>query len=395
MTQESTMPNQQQTMPEAANGNNAVPSLDSIAQKMAAMRNQVQATRQTETGESAQANADAPVAPNEPEIADNQAQDTPATEGSETLEAAVPEEYSEDAEAQVSDTEPADTTAQEIIDFVDFAEQNPNAKFKFVRNGKEMVIDAKKAAAILGQGGAIHEEARQLKVEKAEFEEYLKETRAKQEGMLLAMEFTVQPRLQQAYDEILKTQGYQATFQQQLSQTRDAGERARIQASIQQNERYIQQQQQMISQLRPAIDQFYDHRRQQVEQVLTTNRKAFKDKELRNEYVYNELREKVAKGWHSANNELVPGVKNIDLVSSDEYLLGLIRDGLKFRDRPTQKQAGASLAVLQTRKGSSVQGKDPNEDITKLREQARGGDKKAADNLLVAQLNRLRGARRG
>lgn len=377
----------------AANGTTAVPSLDSIAQKMAAMRNQVQATRPTATGESGEASSETPVAPNEPEVVTPQAEEADATVADPALEAAVPEE--EQQQEQVSESDAADTTAQEIIDFVDFAEQNPNAKFKFVRNGKEMVIDAKKAAAILGQGGAIHEEARQLKVERAEFDEYMKETRAKQEGMLLAMEFTVQPRLQQAYDEIVKTQGYQATFQQQLAQTRDPGERARIQASIQQNERYIQQQQAEISQLKPAIDAFYDHRRQQVEQVLTTNRKAFKDKELRNEYVYNELREKVSKGWEGANGELIPGVKNIDLISSDEHLMSLIRDGLKFRDRPTQKQAGASLAVLQNRKGTSVQGKDPNEDISKLREQARGGDKKAADNLLVAQLNRLRGARRG
>lgn len=391
----STTPNPQQTMPEAANGNNAVPSMDSIAQKMAAMRNQVQATKPTETGPSETASSDSPVAPNEPEIAQPQAEQAKATEDDETLEAQAPEE---DAGDQVSESEPTDTTAQEIIDFVDFAEQNPNAKFKFIRNGKEMIVDAKRAAAILGQGGAIHEEARQLKVERAEFDEYMTEIRAKQEGMLLAMEFTVQPRLQQAYDEIVKTQGYQTTFQQQLAQVRDPGERARIQASIQQNERYIQQQQAQISELKPAVDAFYDHRRQQVEQVLTTNRKAFKDKELKNEYVYNEIRDKVSKGWDGAQRELIPGVKNIDLISSDEHLMSLIRDGLKFRDRPTTRQAGASLAVLQNRKGTAVQGKDPNEDISKLREQAKGRGKEAtqaADNLLVAQLQRLRSARRG
>ena len=388
----STTPNPQQTMPEAANGNNAVPSMDSIAQKMAAMRNQVLATKPTETGQSELASSDSPVAPNEPEIAEPHAEQVAGTEDDAALDAVAPEE---DAQDQVSESQSTDTTAQDIIDFVDFAESNPNAKFKFTRNGKEMIIDAKRAAAILGQGGAIHEEARQLKVERAEFDEYMTETRAKQEGMLLAMEFTVQPRLQQAYDEIVKTQGYQTTFQQQLAQVRDPGERARIQASIQQNERYIQQQQAQISELKPAVDAFYDHRRQQVEQVLTSNRKAFKDKELKNEYVYNEIREKAAKGWAGAQNELIPGVKNIDLISSDEHLMALIRDGLKFRDKPTTKQAGASLAVLQNRKGTSVQGKDPNEDISKLREQAKGGDKKAADNLLVAQLNRLRSTRRG
>jgi len=264
-----------------------------------------------------------------------------------------------------------------------------------MRNGKEVIVDAKKAAAILGQGSAIHEEARQLKIQKAEFDEYLKETRAKQEGLTLAMEFTVQPKLQGAYDEIVKTQGYQTVFQQQLSQTRDPATIARIQASMHQNEQYIRQQQAVIGQLSPAVEQFKQVRAQQVTERLEMARKSFADKELKNEYVYNEIREKVSKGWAGANSELIPGVKNIDLISSDEHLMSLIRDGLKFRDKPTAKQAGASLAVLQQRKGTTVQGKDPNEDINKLREQARGGNKKAADNLLVAQLNRLRSTRRG
>ncbi|CAB4166333.1 hypothetical protein UFOVP849_28 [uncultured Caudovirales phage] len=379
----------------AANSQPAVPSLDSIAEKMTAMRNQIQATRQTATGSSEQAEAEAPVAPEteqsvEPEVDSPELEYVESTDEEPALDAVAPEEAAAD---EVSDPD-ADTTAQEIIDFMEFAETNPNAKFKFMKNGKEMIIDAKKAASILGQGGAIHEEARQLKIEKAEFEEYSKELRAKQEGMLLAMEFTVQPKLQGAYDEIIKTQGYQTVFQQQLAQTQDPGERARIAASIQQNERYISQQTELIRGLKPAVDQFYEHRRQQVQSVLESNRRAFRDKELKNEYVYNELREKVSKGWAGAQGEIVPGVKNIDLVSSDEYLLGLVRDGLKFRDRPSQKQAGASVAALTTRKGTQPQNRSANDDINKLREQARGGDKKAADNLLMAQLSKLRAQRK-
>jgi hypothetical protein len=365
--------------------------MDAIAEKMAAMRNQAQATIQTATGSSEKATAEAPVAPDteqsvEPEV------DLPQDEYVESTEEepALDDEQSADPVS----TPDADTTAQEVIDFMEFAEANPNAKFKFMKNGKEMVIDAKKAAAILGQGGAIHEDARQLKIEKAEFEEYSKDLRTKQEGMLLAMEFTVQPKLQGAYDEIVKTQGYQTVFQQQLAQTQDPGERARIQASLTQNERYIAQQSQLIRSLKPAVDQFYEHRREQVVAVLETNRKAFKDKELKNEYVYNEIRDKVAKNWAGAQGELVPGVKNIDLISSDEYLLSLVRDGLKFRDRPSQKQAGASVAALTQRKNTQPQTRSANDDINKLREQARGGDKKAADNLLVAQLNKLRAARK-
>lgn len=388
MTQETATPN----VTDAANSQPAVPSLDAIAEKMAAMRNQVQATRQTAPGDSVEAHAETPVAPEteqsvEPEVDPSDIQDDQATEEEPALDAVEPTD-------EVSDPE-ADTTAQEIIDFVEFAETNPNAKFKFMKNGKEMIIDAKKAASILGQGGAIHEEARQLKIERAEFDEYLQETRAKQEGMLLAMEFTVQPRLQQAYDEIVKTQGYQTVFQQQLARTQDPGERARIQASLEQNERYIQQQGQVINNLKPQVDMFYNHRREQVQSVLENNRKSFRDRELKNEYVYNEIRDRVAKNWEGANQELVPGVKNIDLISSDEYILSLIRDGLKFRDKPTPKQAGASMAALTQRKGTTPNTRSADDSINKLREQARNGDKKAADNLLVAQLNKLRSGRRG
>ena len=159
---------------------NAVPSLDSIAAKMTAMReqtlrNQIRTTEQTETGSEESAETSSPVAPSdnaEAEVADTS--DTEHAEGSQENEA-----QHEDA---VSDTS-NDSTSEELIDFIEFAETNPNAKFKFMKNGKEVVIDAKKAAAILGQGSAIHEEARQLKIERAEFEEYLNDVRSRQEGL--------------------------------------------------------------------------------------------------------------------------------------------------------------------------------------------------------------------
>jgi hypothetical protein len=393
----STTPN----VPDTATSNNAVPSMDSIAEKMAAMRNQVQATRQAVTGSSEQATTEAPVAPQtdlesvEPEVDSPEAEYTEqATEESQALEAAVPEEDTAE-EPEVSDTDVSDTTAQEVIDFVEFAESNPNAKFKFMKNGKEMIIDAKKAAAILGQGGAIHEDARQLKIEKAEFDEYLREQKSQQEGLLLAMEFTVAPQLQRAYDEILKTQQYNQVFAEQLQRTQDPAEQAKIQANIQQNERYMAQQGNMIRQIKPKVEQFRDIRKQQVQGIIETNRKAFKDKELKNEYVFNELREKLSKTWSAADSETLPGIKNLDLISSDETLLGLLRDGLKYRDKPSVKQAGNSIAALTSRQGRATPSpKNANDDINKLREQARGGDKKAADNLLVAQLNKLRASRK-
>ena len=372
---------------DAATDNPAVPTLGSIAEKMAAMRdqtvrNQIRATEETATGqEESQAEASSPVAPEVPEDI--------ITDDTDLLDSPVEDQAQDEPVSE----EPADTTSEELIDFVDFATENPNAKFKFTRNGKEIVIDAKKAAAILGQGGAIHEEARQLKVERAEFDEYVKDTRARQEGLTLAMEFTVQPQLQQAYDEIVKTQGYQTVFHQQLAQTSDPGQRARIEASIRQNEQYIGQQQAVIGQLKPAVDQFRDIRRQQVREVLDNSRKAFQDKELKNEYVYNELRGKIEKLWSGAKTELIPGVPNIDLIASDETLLSLVRDGLKYRSKPATRQAGNSIAQLTSRRGVSQSRADDG--VDKLREQAKAGDKKAGDNLLVARLRNIRASRGG
>ncbi len=371
-----------------ANDTPAVISYESIAEKMAVMRQQTErnllrATEPTATGTEPATTDSAPVAPEDsvPEVAE--ASDTDFD--SDNLEADAPEEVSPDS---------TDSSADELIDFIEFAETNPNAKFKFMKNGKEVVIDAKKAASILGQGGAIHEEARQLKVERAEFDEYLQTQRSQQEGLTLAMEFTVEPRLQGAYDEIVKTQGYQTTFQQQLAATQDYGTRARIQASMQQNEQYIRQQQEVIAQLKPAVDQFRQIRKNQVSERLTTARKAFQDKELRNEYVYNELRDKVVKIWPQAHSEIIPGIANIDLISSDENLLALVRDGLKYRSKPSSKTAGSSIAALTSRRGSSTQARE-TDGIQKLREQANTGDKKAGDNLLMQRLSQIRGTARG
>jgi hypothetical protein len=163
---------------------------------------------------------------------------------------------------------------------------------------------------------------------------------------------------------------------------------------MQQNEQYIRQQQAVIGQLKPAVDQFRDIRQQQVRQVLDQNRKAFQDKELKNEYVYNEIRDKVSKVWPGATAEIIPGVPNIDLISSDEGLMSLVRDGLKYRSKPTQKSAGASVATLTQRRGTTQQRSSDN-GINQLREQAKAGDKKAGDNLLMQRLNQIRGGRGG
>ena len=370
--------------------------LDAIAQKMAAMRNQIPATNQPGTGSPDEAKSEAPVAPNGVEVADEDPDSNINLIEPEVadLEAKYSEEASDnvDAPEEVSQT---DSSEAEVIDFLEFAETHPNAKFKFMRNGKEIEIDAKKAAAILGQGAAISEEARQLKVQKAEFDEYLTNKKAETDGLMLAMEFTVRPQLQKAYDEVIKVQQYQNVFRQQLAQTNDPVQQAQIQANMQQNDAYLQKIGGTINRLKPNLEQFYQLRSNQVKEVLETNRKEFQDKELRNSAIYEEVRDKVSKGWAAAKNQLVPGVNNIDLVTSDEHILSLIRDGLKYRDRPKAKSAGNSIAALTTRKtGSSMPAGKQQDEVSRLREQAKGGDKKAADNLLVAQLQAIRAKRK-
>jgi len=383
--------------PETVPVENVSSGLDAIAQKMAAMkqetlRNQMRNTESAEAGSEKPASQSAPVAPEGVEILDDNNTDLVEPE------VAVPDaEFSDEAseevvapDDQVSET---DSSQADIIDFLEFAEEHPNAKFKFKRNGKEIEIDAKKAAAILGQGAAISEDARQLKIEKAEFDEYVQAKRAESEGLLLAMEFTVKPQLQKAYDEIVKTQGYQTQFQQQLAATQDPAQKARIQASMAQNERYIQQQAAEITRLKPNVDQFYEMRSQQVREQLESNRKVFQDKELRNSAIYEEVRENIARGWAGAEGQLVPGIKNLDLISADEHILSLLRDGLKYRNRPKTKSAGSSIAALTTRQGTTRIQSNVKDELSSLQEKARAGDRKAADNLLLAKMNAMRARR--
>jgi hypothetical protein len=131
-----------------------------------------------------------------------------------------------------------------------------------------------------------------------------------------------------------------------------------------------------------------------VTEVLENTRRSFQDKDLKNEYVYNELRGKIEKLWPGARTELIPGVPNIDLIASDETLLSLVRDGLKYRSKPSTKQAGSSIAQLTQRRGASQNNRSDG-GIEKLREAAKAGDKKAGDNLLMQRLQQIRGGRGG
>jgi hypothetical protein len=91
----------------------------------------------------------------------------------------------------------------------------------------------------------------------------------------------------------------------------------------------------------------------------------------------------------------VAGIDNIDLISSDEHLLGLLRDGLKYRDKPKTRSAGGSIAALTQRKGGSAIHARGKDDLSDLQDKARAGDKKAQDNLLVAKMQALRAQRGG
>ena len=52
------------------------------------------------------------------------------------------------------------------------------------------------------------------------------------------------------------------------------------------------------------------------------------------------------------------------------------------------------MAALTSRKGSTNANKGTDSNIEKLREQAKAGDKKAGDNLLMQRLQSIRGGRR-
>lgn len=276
----------------------------------------------------------------------------------------------------------------DAVDFLEFAAQNPNVVLKIPNKDAEggfVEMTAQKAASILGQGSAIHENARKLKLEKAEFEEYEAKRRAELDGLQIGLELTVVPQLQQVADELVTLQQYNQQWQQIYQNATDEVQRSEAEAAIRQNSQLIQEKSKFIQTNRPKVEQFYQMRSQFVQETLDKARQSFQDKELANKAVFSELREKLSKEWKGAESSYIPGVKNLDLVSSDEYILGLIRDGMKFRDGPkVVKNAGGSLAAA----GKPVaRAKTTPEDKTsELQRKADSGDKNAARDLLATML---------
>ena len=275
----------------------------------------------------------------------------------------------------------------EAVDFLEFAKENPDVMLKIPNKDAEggfVELTAERAASILGQGSAIHENARKLKAEKADFEEYESKRKSELDGLQIGLELTIVPQLQSAADELITIQEYNQQWQQIYQNTTDPTERSRAEAAMRQNAQLIEEKSQFIKANRPKVEQFYQHRSAMVQETLEKARQSFTDKELSNKAVFSEIREKLGKDWKGANGTFIPGVPNIDLVSSDEFLLGLIRDGMKFREGPKVKNAGGSLAAASRPVAKAKTA--PDNEMEKLQKQAKSGDKNAARDLLATML---------
>jgi len=311
-------------------------------------------------------------------------------------EEAEPEVSNASTEESANEQESAESTegVNEAVNFLEFAEQNPNVVLKIPNKDAEggfVELTASKAASILGQGSAIHENARKLKAEKAEFEEYQVKRRNELDGLQIGLELTVVPQLQSAADELITLQQYNQQWEMIRNQATDEIERSRADAAIRQNTQLIEEKAQFIKSNRPKVEQFYQVRSQFVQEQLEQARQSFSDKELANKANFTDLRDKLAKDWKGAEGSYIPGVKNIDLLSSDEYILGLIRDGMKFREGPKVKNAGSSLAA--TNKPVARAKTSPTPATTQLQERAAKGDKNAARDLLATMLQSNRNRR--
>jgi hypothetical protein len=308
---------------------------------------------------------------------------------------AAPEEGTEPEDGITSESDTVETEddaestdgVNEAVNFLDFAEQNPNVKLKIPNkdaDGGFVEMTAGKAASILGQGSAIHENARKLKAERADFEEYEAKRRSEIDGLQIGLELTIVPQLQSAADELVTLQQYNQQWQQIYQNATDEVQRSEAEAAIRQNSSLIQEKSEFIKTSRPKIEQFYQMRSAYVQETLEKARQGFSDKELANKATFTELRDKLGKEWKGASGSFVPGVPNIDLVSSDEYLLGLVRDGMKFREGPKVRNAGGSLAAAN--KSVAKAKTAPDNKAEELQKKANSGDKGAARDLLATML---------
>lgn len=314
------------------------------------------------------------------------------------VEEAEPEnEASSDQASEESETEgeSGEEAVNEPVNFFDFADENPDLKLRIPNKNAEggfIEITAKKAATLLGQTSDIDENARKLKAERADFEEYEAKRRAELDGLQIGLELTVVPQLQSAADELVTLQQYNQQWKQIYEKATSEVERSEAEAAIRQNAALIEEKSKFIQTNRPKVQEFFEHRSRFVQEQLERSRQSFEDKELANKATFTELRDKLSKEWKGANGSFIPGVQNLDLVSSDEYLLGLIRDGMKFREGPKVRNAGGSLAAASrpvTRAKTS-----PEDKTSELQKKAQAGDKNAARDLLATMLTANKQRRR-
>ena len=285
----------------------------------------------------------------------------------------------EDGESSAGDNEP--------VNFFEFAEQNPDMKLRIPNKNAEggfVELTAKKAATLLGQTSALDENSRKLKAEKADFEEYESRRRAELDGLQIGIEMTLVPQLQEAADELITLQGYNQQWKQIRERAQTELEKSEADAAIRQNDQLIQDKSKFIQTNRPKVQEFLNARSDYVKQNLDKARQSFSDKELANRANFEELRDKLSKDWKSANATLVPGVPNIDLISSDEFLLSLIRDGMKFREKPVVRNVGGSIAA--SIKSGAKAKTSPSSETERLQQAANKGDKNATRQLLATML---------
>ena len=303
---------------------------------------------------------------------------------------AEPENVNSETEEAVTEeqTEEPATGDSDPVNFFEFAEQNPDFKFRIPNknaDGGFVEVTAKKAATLLGQTSDIDENARKLKLEKADFEEEIQKRRNEIDGLQIGLELTVVPQLQGAADELITLQQYNQQWMQIRDRATTEVERSEAEAAIRQNAALIDEKSKFIQTNRPKVEQFFQARTAFVQQELEKARQSFSDKELSNKAAFTELRDKLSKEWKGASGSFVPGVPNIDLVSSDEYLLGLIRDGMKFREGPKVRNAGGSLAAAS--KPVARAKTAPEDETEQLQKKAQSGNKDAQRDLLAKLLS--------
>lgn len=357
----------------------------SIFSSAAAALAQHIASNQPSTKKEAQTGKDEPVA----EVVDNNV-DNEAEVVEQVDDESVPSTQDVDDDEAPEEVSKSDDTGGDILDFVEFANQTPDAKFKFIVNGKEVIKTAKQAAALLGQSSAIHEKARELKAERSAFEEESEASRKKQTDLLMAMDYVVEPRLAEAHRAInINIDNLNQLTE--LEKQYDPNDYVSLKIINDKKEsliKAINESKGFIDATKPRVDKFREMRREQVEKALTKNRSTFKDPELKNKFNFEQLREKIAKNWELSKEELIPGVPNLDIVSADEQILSLIRDGLRYREKVPSKTAGTSVAQVLKKvnanpKMAATSSKPQTGSLEDLRERAKNGDKQASAKIMA------------